>query len=108
MAQLLGTERFPHLQKQDLETHFATRRLYGLTTRISKDLPNVIKLSRTRIILSLLFHSLADFAGNDFSGKKAESDKVPRDVFIADLIDCVELLLTQAPSQYTESVISIM
>lgn len=107
MSQLLGTDHFPHLQKQDLETHFATKRLYGLTTRMSSHLPDVIKFSRTRIILSLLFHSLADFAGNDFSGKKSASDSVPRDVFISDLVDCVELLLTQQPSRHTESMINV-
>jgi len=102
--QLIGNKDFPHLYKEDLEKHLYTKRMWKYAIEAGRgSLPRSVQMSRTILILSVLFHGLANFAAILANGK--EPVDISEELFVFELVDTVERLLTLPPSEQTQAVI---
>ncbi|WP_051786063.1 TetR/AcrR family transcriptional regulator [Endozoicomonas numazuensis] len=96
-AQLFGDRKFPYLHQDDIANHFSSERLWKFMRKAGLELPEPLLFTRTVVILSTLFNGLANYAQISEFGKKLPAG-VNNDLFIQDLVESVEALLTKQPS----------
>jgi AcrR family transcriptional regulator len=99
-AQLIGKKGFPYLDIVDLEQHFSTQRVWKFTLPLTAHVPAKVQLSRNLLLVSTLFHGLANYA-TLISSTRSHPEGLGQAIFVADLVDCVEALLEKKPSRHT-------
>lgn len=81
-----------------LANHLFAKRMWSFVQQVIPEYPPHIQVSRTVLIVSLLFHGLSNYAGIVSRGNAIIMDS-DHDIFIQDLIDCVDALMMKKPSK---------
>lgn len=97
-AQLINSGDFDLLHVSNFEDNPFAKRMWSFVQQVTPQYPPQVQLSRTVLIVSLLFHGLSDYAGI-VSRDNVKAMAADHDMFIQDLIDCVDALMMKKPSK---------